>query len=222
MNTSDILNNFNPNNLFFYIDLDGTLINTDKEHFNGYVYAFNKLAIEFNLTKYMSIIENIKMDNYLETHFKEKKSEIKKYKTKYLLDLKDIKLIPNADKFIDFIINNNINHVVVTNTNREIVESFKNKNINLSKLKNWIVREDYNNPKPNPECYMLAKKMFYRGEQNIVGFENSIHGYNALKYVTSNIVIISDENNSEYEHFIKKQNINIIDNYDKIFLSILL
>jgi hypothetical protein len=68
----------------------------------------------------------------------------------------------------------------------------------------------------------VSKKNVLQGKQNIVGFENSIHGYNALKYVTSNIVIISDENNSEYEHFIKEQNINIIDNYDKIFLSILL
>lgn len=216
MNTSYISNNFNQNNLFFYIDLDGTLIDTDKEHFNGYVYAFNKLNIEFNLTKYMSIIENIKMDHYLETHFKEKKSEIKKYKTEYLLNLQEIKLIPNADKFIDFIINNNINHVVVTNTTKEIVESFKNKNSHLFKLKNWIVREDYNNPKPNSECYILAKKIFYKGESNIVGFENSIHGYNALKYVTSNIVIISDKNNFEHDYFINEQNINIINDFSKI------
>jgi beta-phosphoglucomutase-like phosphatase (HAD superfamily) len=64
-------------------------------------------------------------------------------KTREMLKFEKIELMKNADKFIDFIVTNNINHVVVTNTNRKVVEHFKAKVPVLNKLKNWIVREDY-------------------------------------------------------------------------------
>jgi beta-phosphoglucomutase-like phosphatase (HAD superfamily) len=74
----------------------------------------------------------------------------------------------NADKFIEYIEKYSVNHVVVTNTSSENVEFFKNKLPLLNKIKNWIVREDYKNQKPNSEPYELAIKKYYKNEQNII------------------------------------------------------
>ena len=79
----------------------------------------------------------------------------------------------------------------MTNTNREVVEHFKEQVPILKKLKNWIVREDYVNPKPDPECYQLAIKN--NTDRCIVGFENSREGLEALYKVTPNVFHVNNK-----------------------------
>ena len=118
-------------------------------------------------------------------------------KIKEMLKFNDIKLLPNADTFINYIVDNNINHVVVTNTDKTVVDHFKSRLPILNKLKNWVVREDYIRPKPDPECYKLAISKYGDGdEKNIIGFENSREGINAITKVTNNVFRITP--NTDY------------------------
>ena len=83
------LSKLNPNDLFFFIDLDGTLIDTDMIHFEAYVYAFSKCNINLTFTMYQSIIEREnKMDNYLDKYYLDIKIQIKNHKNNYLLNHK--------------------------------------------------------------------------------------------------------------------------------------
>ena len=150
----------------FLIDLDGTLLNSDHLHYEAWARVL-KLSPEYIkrvVTTYgiEYLLEDFTDPNYLRIQ-----------KTNEMLKFEDIQLIKNADIFINFIVDSNIEHVVVTNTNRKVVEHFKHKVPILNKLKNWIVREDYDNPKPNPECYQLAL-----GDHSdmVIGFENSNDG----------------------------------------------
>jgi beta-phosphoglucomutase len=161
----------------FLIDLDGTLLNSDHLHYEAWARVL-KLSPEYIkrvVTTYgiEYLLEDFTDPNYLRIQ-----------KTNEMLKFEDIQLIKNADIFINFIVDSNIEHVVVTNTNRKVVEHFKHKVPILNKLKNWIVREDYDNPKPNPECYQLAL-----GDHSdmVIGFENSNEGLKALSKVTGNI-----------------------------------
>lgn len=202
------------NNLFFLIDLDGTLVDTENSHFNAYKDAL-KTIYNFNLIyeEYKIISSNEGIDNYLIKTFGIKdKYKIKTLKNQILQLTENIDIITNADIFIDWLDKYNINHVVVTNTSLENVNFFKGKVPILNKIKNWITRKDYINAKPDSECYELAKKMYYKNEKYIIGIENTLAGYNAIKNITQYIYIITNKNEYEYDE-IKNKDIYIINDF---------
>ena len=206
-----------PEDLFFLIDLDGTLIDTDKEHYNGYKIAFENLNLTFfSYNLFINIINNEGFDNYLEKNFLNYKSDIKKIKNTYLQNLKEVNLMKNSDFLINYIEKNNINHVVVTNTSLENVNYFKEKQPVLKKLVNWITRENYLKPKPDPECFKLAKDKYYKKEKFIIGIENTINGYTSLKNITECIYIVTNLEDIQYKYF-TKQDVYLINDFMSIF-----
>lgn len=179
--------------MLFLIDLDGTLIDSDHFHYEAWSKV---LDVEPEYIEH--IIKTTGMENYLkDSNF----VELKKKKIEEMTKIDNIEMISDADKFIDFILENNINHAVVTHTDREVVDYFKYKVPILQKLENWVVREDYTLPKPDPECYKLAVKMYGKNDKNIIGFENSVHGLKSLSHVTNKTFKISK--NIGYSKIIK-------------------
>jgi len=215
----DINNDLNTKDVFFMIDLDGTLIDTDYLHYEGYYNAFKKYNIDLCYNDYLNILNDKGLDNYLDLNFAKDKIKIKYDKNCFIKNSdKDINIqfIQNADIFINFIDKYKINHVVVTNTSLDNVNFFKGKLPLLNKLQNWIVREDYINPKPDSECYYTAKQKFYNNEKCIIGIENSIVGYNSIKNITDCIYILTSKNDKQYS-YLKKNDVYLIDNYTSIF-----
>tara|TARA_Y100000389_G_scaffold160617_1_gene162827 strand:- start:1953 stop:2672 length:720 start_codon:yes stop_codon:yes gene_type:complete len=169
--------------MFFLIDLDGTLLDTDYLHYQAWSKVL-KLTPE-----YIEKIVTTHGINYILEDFPDP-SYLRRQKIKEMLQFEEIKLMKNVETFINFIVENKIDHTVVTNTDRKVVEHFKQKVPILNKLKKWIVREDYDKPKPDPECYRLALGD-HRG--TVFGFENSKEGLEALSKVTGNIFHIHPE-----------------------------
>jgi len=173
--------------MIFLIDLDGTLLDSDHFHYEAWSKVLNQTPERIE-----HIIKTIGMEKYLErSNFQ----RLKNLKFQEMTKIEDINFIKNADKFIDFIEENDISHVVVTHTDKLIVDYFKDRVPKLKKLKNWVVREDYTHPKPDPECYKLAMTKYGKGEKNIMGFENSKHGIKALSHVTPNVIKINKNTN---------------------------
>jgi beta-phosphoglucomutase-like phosphatase (HAD superfamily) len=176
-----------------------------------------QLNTELNYQDYYDILENRGIDIYLEENFGEKlKKIIKTKKNEKMKMIESVEFIKNADKFIEYLDKFNVNHVVVTNTSMEIVNSLKDKIPLLNKIKNWVVREDYANPKPSGECYELAKKLYYRGEEKIIGLENSINGYLSIKNVTECVYILTDTSLKNY-NILKNKDVYLINDYNSIF-----
>ena len=169
--------------MFFLIDLDGTLLDTDYLHYQAWAKVL-KLSPE-----YIEKVVTTHGINYILEDFPDP-SYLRRQKIKEMLQFEEIKPMKNLETFIHFIVENNIDHTVVTNTDRKVVEHFKQKVPILNKLNKWIVREDYEKPKPDPECYRLAL-----GDRDdiVFGFENSKEGLEALSKVTGNIFHIHPE-----------------------------
>lgn len=98
--------------------------------------------------------------------------------------------VANIFKFFN---KNDFNFCIVTNTNEETVKIFKEKLSLLNEIRQWIYREDYDFSKPNGECYELAKQNYYKNEKYIIGIEDSMVGYKALKEHTDLIYIYNNE-----------------------------
>jgi HAD superfamily hydrolase (TIGR01509 family) len=169
--------------MFFLIDLDGTLLDTDYLHYQAWSKVL-KLSPE-----YIEKVVTTRGINYILEDFPDP-TYLRRQKIKEMLHFEEIKPMKNVETFIHFIIENNIDHAVVTNTDRKVVEHFKQKVPILNKLKKWIVREDYEKSKPDPECYRLA---LGDRDDTVFGFENSKEGLEALSKVTGNIFHIHPE-----------------------------
>ena len=105
--------------MLFLIDLDGTLIDSEPLHHKAWAKV---LDLSESYVRY--IINTHGIDYILEDYPNSKR--LRKLKLEEMLKTENVNLIKNTDKFIHFIVNNNINHVVVTNTNKELDEQFKN------------------------------------------------------------------------------------------------
>jgi HAD superfamily hydrolase (TIGR01509 family) len=184
----------NKSDFFICLDLDGTILETNIAHYNCYKKVFENHNKKFiTIDKWDEIIMNDNIDNYLMLTLNENEFNIFKKEKRQLMKDEQISFTKNSDEFITFLINNNFNFCVVTNTNKETIEIFKIKLPLLNNIKNWISREDYNLPKPDSECYEVAKQLYYKNEKYIVGFEDSVVGYNALKNITDIIYVFDNE-----------------------------
>ena len=204
------------NNFFLMIDMDGTITDTENIHYNGYKYALEQYGINIDYDEYINLSNNGKVDEYLKEKIPDNFKTIKIIKNSHIKTNNIINLMKGAEELINYIICFNINHVVVTNTSKENVDFFKEKNPLLNKLTNWITKEDYKYPKPNNECYFIAKSKYYKNEKYIIGIENTICGYNAIKFLTNIVYIMTSINNSQYSYF-KIHDVNIIDDLQLIY-----
>lgn len=188
-------NKLNSKDFFYLIDLDGTLLDTDILHYQAYKSAFDMLNIKFDIdiNLFYSLINNNGLDSFLLNIFnKETYYDIKNAKNIKMLENKNINTICNSEIFINYLINNNCNYCIVTNTSKNIVEHYKKYNNIFNNFNNFITREDYTLPKPNDECWKKGIEKYYNNEKIIIGIENTYSGYKSLKNITNNIYIVKN------------------------------
>lgn len=180
--------------LFLLIDLDGTLVDTDALHAQCYMEVIQRHYPNVALCQQdiMEAIHTSSVEDVLASRGVD--MAIVKGEKNALFQGRShlVSLMPGAKALIDFIHMNKVNHCVVTNTSAAnvaaLVEALPS---SLGLLDKWITREDYTLPKPNPDSYKEAMRRFHKGEPHIVGFENTLTGYNALRHVTSCIYCVS-------------------------------
>lgn len=190
--------NSNKTDFFIMLDMDGTIIDTTSAHYNAYRKCFENRNLPFLTTdEWNNIIINGNIDDYLYTVFDNDKHMVeicKQEKRNRLREDDTISFTKNSESFLLYLIQNEYNFCVVTNTNEETVAIFKEKLPILNEIKQWVCRESYNSPKPNSECYELAKRRYYKDETHVIGIEDSMVGYKALKPVTDLIYIYTPLN----------------------------
>jgi dTDP-4-dehydrorhamnose reductase/beta-phosphoglucomutase-like phosphatase (HAD superfamily) len=212
-------NNIKNDNIFFLIDLDGTLVDSEIIQWKSYRDALEEFNINYTFEKFTEICHNGDIKEYLINNYNfsdEMYLQMKQNKKIHMLKYeKELKLIDGAQSFINYLYNNNINHSIVTNSSRDTVELYKSAIPELNKLKNWITRENYKEAKPSGECYFKAKSQFYNEEKYIIGFENSISGLNSIKNVTDIIYFVTYKEYLFYDK-IKNEDVFLIKNFNDI------
>jgi dTDP-4-dehydrorhamnose reductase/beta-phosphoglucomutase-like phosphatase (HAD superfamily) len=211
--------------IFFLMDLDGTLLDSHRLHYEAYsralkeCYVFSGQPDQFTLEKFDDIVNGEGMDAYLQEICKTDNfaKTIKNLKNEYMRTITSpIQLMPNADKLIEYIHTYNINHAVVTNTSKQTVETFMKRQPKLQLLKNWVTREDYTLPKPGGECFLLGIEKFHKSEPYVVGIENTISGHRSLQHVTKCIYMMMEKDvrpTSAAYTYAQKQDVYIINDF---------
>lgn len=181
----------NNSNSILLIDLDGTILDTDKLHQKCYLDSLQELNINLDLSNYYDLINTNSLDNYLLTKLPKSEYELlKKLKTKKMLSINQVDYIAESNIFLNYLLEKNYNFCIVTNTSRKIVEHYIKLENNLLTKCNFICREDYELPKPNPDCWKTALQKYYNNEKYIIGIENTLSGFNSLNLITNFIYVL--------------------------------
>jgi S-adenosylmethionine synthetase len=177
--------------VFYMIDLDGTLLHTDRLHYDAYQKAFSAYGKDIcSWEDYQGLVS---FETYAKETLGPHYDGMKQEKQAQLYKLETIEFIAGAEDFLTWLLNTQQNFVIVTNTTRSTVDFFKTKVPLLRRIHQWITREDVTAPKPSGEPYRLAIERFSKGEPYVLGIENTITGFKSLKEVTSIIYLVSTE-----------------------------
>ena len=184
----------------FLFDFDGLLVNTEHLHYQAYVtvlaargidlgwsfYRFCECAhLNANALKEAMWAERPELEAIWHTVYAEK--------TQAYIDLLGagkVDMMPGAGKLLEALDQAKIRRCVVTHSLRSYVEAIRSQTKELQSIPHWITREDYAQPKPNPECYLRAIQLHGKTGDRILGFEDSIRGLQALSQTPALPVLV--------------------------------
>ena len=202
--------------IFYMIDLDGTLVDTDSIHYTCYKQAFEEFGRDFCSWDDYEKLPSI--EEYCRNSLGDKYEDMKCAKNHLFQKVDSFHFLPGAERFLEMILDTKQNVVIVTNTSKLTVETLQVKLPLLQRVSQWITREDVSMPKPNKEPYELAKKRYWKKEPYIVGFENTVQGYESLKQITPIIYICSSSESYAYKQ-LQKHDVYFIPSFQSLLMN---
>lgn len=184
----------------FLFDFDGLLVNTEHLHYQAYVNMLSRRGYPLKLT-FANFFQLAHFSSsawreaiYAEIPDLEPNWDIlyKEKKEAYLelLTSGKVELMPGAQQLLKALDQAKIRRCVVTNSILDHIKLIRSHVPILETLPKWITREDYENPKPSPECYLKAIELYGKMGDRIIGFEDSIRGLQALQKTAAFPVLV--------------------------------
>jgi len=188
---------------FILLDFDGLLVNTEHLHYRAYLQAIEQLGSKLTLSfdEYLEIslagaqaIKTVIDSQCLDLAKKRVTWEhvyaLKKQTLIQLVKEKPAELMPGVLSLLKWVKEKDGKAAVVTNSPKSLIDLVKEKQPQLQQIPHWITREEYKEPKPNPECYLLAMKRFCKAGDRVIGFEDSPKGMRALISAQAHAVMV--------------------------------
>ena len=202
-------------NLFLF-DLDGLLVTTENIHYQAYINMLDRrgFKLDWSYLKYTTVahFNDTALKDAIYAAFPSLyESEpnwnvLRDEKNKIYMDLltsSKIDLLPGAEQLLLKLKEKNKKRCIVTNSNKYMTDLIKAKASVLKTIDNWITREDYIKPKPNPDGYLHAIALYAEKGDRIVGFEDSLRGLQALMQTPAISMLISEDLDPRADAFLK-------------------
>lgn len=206
----------------FLFDFDGLLVNTEEIHFLAYrrMCAQRGFDLDWSFERYCRSAhysaEALKEDIYqkfpklqeLEPDWNVLYTE----KRRAIMDLLHegaVHLMPGVETLLRALQEAGIKRCVVTHSPDDLVSLVRKKNPILDSIPFWITRHDYTHPKPSPECYLKAISLFAKPEEQVIGFEDTPRGLQALLGTRAKPVLVCRADYPEIPEFVAKGVVHI-------------
>lgn len=187
----------------FLFDFDGLLVNTEELQYQAYIRmcANRGFTLTWDFHRYCHaahhLAEGLRDQIYAEfpalqaqepnwsvLHTEKKNAFVQ------LIQEGPVHLMPGVAELLEALQKADIKRCVVTHSTKELIDIIRQKNSILDTIPNWITRQDYTTPKPNPECYLTAIAKFAKPDDQIIGFEDAPRGLNALRMTRALPILI--------------------------------
>ena len=184
----------------FLFDFDGLLVDTENIHYQAYIDALAQrgCSLDWSFLKFSGIahLNGAALRESLCCQFPDLDSDWNRFyeeKKGIYLDLisnGSIRLMPGVENLLRALDQAKIQRCTVTNSFHAQILLIRSQLPILETIPHWITREDYEKPKPDPECYLKAIQLYGKRGDRIVGFEDSIRGLEALKKTSALPILI--------------------------------
>jgi beta-phosphoglucomutase len=195
--------NWTSNYQLFLFDFDGLLVDTEQFHYQAYIDMCRERGFQltWDFARYSVAAHHGPTDlrDQIYAEFpglQEKEPDwriLYAEKKKCFMDLiekKPVPLMSGVKELLLHLDKNDVKRCVVTHSPIALIESIRKKNPVLDSIPLWITREEYEHPKPHPECYQLAIAKLAGPTDRIIGFEDSPRGMHALMQTKADPVLI--------------------------------
>jgi D-arabinose 5-phosphate isomerase GutQ/beta-phosphoglucomutase-like phosphatase (HAD superfamily) len=218
------MNNILDYDLFIF-DLDGTIIDSERLHYESWVYTMNEYRGSVDIPlfdysehhRYSHCLKKDSYKNFIYYKFGLKGEDeydilYNKKQDHYYETIKSQppSLIPGVENFLNFLIIHNKSFIIVSNTSKKIIEFLQESIPILKNAQNVYTKELFIHKKPNPECYLRISNEYLSSKK--ICFEDSLIGMNAL-YQVMDITPVFVYNRDYY------YTSHIINNYKEIIIS---
>lgn len=186
----------------FLFDFDGLLVDTEQLHYQAYQKTLCHYGhrLEWTFPAYCNLAHtgSTKVKEALYAEFPDLPSDwdaiyrIKKECYQELLEQGKIALMPGVAPLLEALLQAKIRSCTVTHSPRTQTDRIRTQLPILNSIPHWITREDYQKPKPDPECYRKAIELYGRPNDRVVGFEDTPRGLAALGGTRAVAVWISE------------------------------
>lgn len=176
----------------YLLDLDGLLIDTEGLHFEAYQSAARAYGFELGWTlgefKLRAHAAASTLREALQGPLSTSEQgggwaafyNAKQMHFQRIVQERAIECMPGARELLISLQEQRARFCVVTNSTSQQVELLRARCCDLSRVQNWIVRENYRRPKPAPDGYLAALRKFRVSPARAIGFEDSLKGLTAL------------------------------------------
>ncbi len=202
----------------FLFDLDGLLVDTETLHYRAYqkmcLQRGYVLSLDFSAYCGMAHMgsESLKEGVYklFPALYEEEPNWaiLHKEKQKAFLEIlskEGVALMPGVEKVLRFLMAHQKKCCVVTHSPSQLTDEIKEKHPILKSIHHWVTREQYDRPKPDPDSYQMAIKLYAKPQDKVIGFEDSVRGFMALFAAGIDAVVISSILNQEMKKFLKEK-----------------
>jgi beta-phosphoglucomutase len=188
----------------FLFDFDGLLVDTEPFHFAAFKEVLKRYGciVTWNLEHYCAFahknttaLQELTYQTFPELVDKQPDWQaLRRERRELYMDIirrEKLNLMPGVASLLETLKSKEIKRCVVTNSTADEVAIIKGKLPLLQSIPLWVTREQYRNPKPDPESYLKAIELLKREDDRAIGFEDSLKGFRALQGTLAVPVLIS-------------------------------
>lgn len=214
---SSLLPNWLKQYQLFFFDFDGLLVNTEEVHFMAYRHmcAARGVHLDWDFPEYCRSAHyeaTALRDRFYKdfpTLFKngETWDELYQEKKQALMQLVKsgaVQLMPGVESFLKILAEHHLACCVVTHSPQDFVAILRNQHPILNSIPHWVTRENYQKPKPDPDCYFTAMRLYGKAGERSIGFEDTPRGLTALLKTDAQSVLVSRIQYPEIPAFIRE------------------
>jgi HAD superfamily hydrolase (TIGR01509 family) len=213
----------------FLFDFDGLLVHTEPAHFRAYqkMCKDRGFTLPWDFNAYCQVAhrgaECLKWEIYrlFPALFQQEPNWSVLYQEKKRACLEilfkgDLELLPGVEKMLVLLEKLGKRRCVVTHSLSELTNAAKSQIHVLQTIPYWVTREQYQHPKPAPDPYLEAVRLYAKPEDRIIGFEDTVRGWKSLQAASIQGVVVSSILSDEFTKYLQERKALIYRSFEEL------
>jgi HAD superfamily hydrolase (TIGR01509 family) len=213
-------------------DLDGLLVDTESVHHQAYqkmcLDRGYSLPWDFKTYCRFAHIGSDLLEKEIYKEFPHLKVQEPNWKILHtekqkafleIIQQKGVHLMPGVEKMLQAFPLQSKRSCIVTHSSLKLTRAILQQLPILQTIPHFVTREQYSSPKPHPDAYLTAIRLYGKIGDTMLGFEDSVRGCLALKAASIPAIVISSILSPEDRKDLEKQDVVVYGSFQDFILQ---